>query len=129
MADVTGVASLLSRVEEVEPPSELITRIAHRAPAGRLRSEFDVPGFWSVLRARWWEPLLQPKPAMGMAMTVLYILHVRQMTGAPQVQHLSAADLSPARVMENLEDRVVRTKDRLVKNLQISVLFMKLNRA
>lgn len=118
MADVTGVASLLGRVEEVEPPSELITRIAHQTPAGRVRGEFDVPGFWANLKSKWLEPLLQPKPAMGMAMTVLSFSMLVKCTGAPQVQHLSAADLSPAHIVENLEDRVLRTKDRLVKNYE-----------
>jgi anti-sigma factor RsiW len=117
MADVTGVASMLKRVEEVEPPAELITRIAYRTPLGRSREEFDVPGFWSRLKMKWLEPLLQPRLAMGMAMTVLSFSMLARCTGVP-VQHLAAADLSPGHILGTLEDRVLRTKDRLVKNYE-----------
>ncbi len=115
MAQVTGVAAMLERVEEVDPPAELITRIAFQAPRGRNRDGLDVFGFWPELKARWLEPLLQPRLAMGMAMTVLSFSMLARCTGAP-VQHLQAADLNPGRVLANLEDRVVRTKDRFVKN-------------
>lgn len=117
MAEVTGAASMLRRLEEVEPPAELITRIAYATPRGRSRDEWDVPGFWAQLKGKWLEPLLQPRLAMGMAMTVLSFSMLARCTGVP-VQHLQAADLSPAHVMGNLEDRVVRTKDRLVKNYE-----------
>jgi len=118
MAEVTGATSLLRRVEDVEPPAELITRIAYQTPQGRVRGELDPPGFWAELKAKWLEPLLQPRLAMGMAMTVLSFSMLAKCTGVPQVQHLSAADLSPGHLVENLEDRVLRTRDRLVKNYE-----------
>ena len=118
MAGVMGAASLLKRVEEVEPPADLITRIAFQTPRGRTRGELDPSGFWAELKVKWVAPLLQPRLAMGMAMTVLSFSMLAKCTGVPQVQHLSAADLSPGRVIENLEDRVMRTKDRLVKNYE-----------
>lgn len=117
-AEVMGAASLLKRVEEVEPPADLITRIAFQTPRGRTRGELDPPGFWAEWKTRWVTPLLQPRLAMGMAMTVLSFSMLAKCTGVPQVQHLSAADLSPGHLIENLEDRVVRTKDRLVKNYE-----------
>jgi anti-sigma factor RsiW len=121
MAEVTGAVTLLKRVEEVEPPAELITRIAFQTPQGRTRPDLDLPGlsngFWAELRAKWLEPLLQPRLAMGMAMTVLSFSMLARCTGVP-VQHLSAADLNPGHVLGNLEDRVLRTKDRFVKNYE-----------
>jgi anti-sigma factor RsiW len=117
MADVSGVATMLERVEEIEPPAELITRIAYQAPRGRNRDGLDVFGFWPELKAKWLEPLLQPRLAMGMAMTVLSFSMLARCTGAP-VQHLQAADLNPGHVLANFEDRIVRTRDRVVKNYE-----------
>jgi hypothetical protein len=117
MADVSAMAAMLERVEDVEPPAELITRIAYQSPRGRSRDGFDVPGFWFELKAKWLQPLLQPRLAMGMAMTVLSFSMLERCTGT-RVQHLSAADLSPAHVVANLEDRALRTKERLVKNYE-----------
>jgi anti-sigma factor RsiW len=121
MAEVSGMAALLERVEDVEPPAELITRIAFQAPQGRSRDAADVFGFWPELKAKWiqpWlDPLLQPRFAMGMAMTVLSFSMLEK-CGGVKVQHLQAADLNPAHVLATLEDRAVRTKDRLVKNYE-----------
>jgi anti-sigma factor RsiW len=117
MADVRGMATLLERVEEVEPPAELITRIAYQAPQGPSRDGLDVFGFWPELKAKWLDPLLQPRLAMGMAMTVLSFSMLARCTGVP-VQHFQAADLNPGHVLATLEDRVVRTRDRLVKNYE-----------
>ena len=117
MAEVGGAITVLRRLEEVEPPAELITRIAYQTPQGRMREDLEVPGFWAGLKAKWLEPLLQPRLAMGMAMTVLSFSMLARCTGVP-VQHLEAADLSPSHVVENLEDRILRTKDRLVKNYE-----------
>jgi anti-sigma factor RsiW len=121
MAEVSGMAAMLERVEDVDPPAELITRIAYQAPRGRSRDALDVFGFWPELKAKWlqpiWQPILQPRLAMGMAMTVLSFSMLARCTGAP-VQHLQAADLNPGKVLANLEDRVLRTRDRVVKNYE-----------
>jgi anti-sigma factor RsiW len=116
-AEVTGMAALLERVEDVNAPAELITRIAYQAPRGRSRDALDVFGFWPELKSKWLDPLLQPRLAMGMAMTVLSFSMLARCTGAP-VQHLQAADLNPSRVLANFEDRMVRTRDRVVKNYE-----------
>jgi anti-sigma factor RsiW len=118
MLEVTGAVALLQRVEDLEPPAELITRIAYQSPQGRVRTDSEKPGFWAKLKAKWLEPLLQPRLAMGMAMTVLSFSMLAKCTGVPQVQHLSAADLSPSHLVQTLEDRVLRTKDRVVKNYE-----------
>jgi anti-sigma factor RsiW len=117
MDAVTGAVKILGRVEEIEPPAELITRIAYQTPRGRTSEGLDVPGFWAELKRKWLAPLLQPRLAMGMAMTVLSFSMLARCTGVP-VQHLQAADLNPARVLGSLEDRVLRTKERLVKDCE-----------
>jgi anti-sigma factor RsiW len=117
MAAVTGAIKILERVEEIEPPAELITRIAYQTPQGRTSDELDPPGFWAGLKEKWLGPLLQPRLAMGMAMTVLSFSMLARCTGLP-VQHLQAADLNPGHVLGNLEDRLLRTKERLVKNYE-----------
>jgi anti-sigma factor RsiW len=117
MAAVTGAVKILDRVEEVEPPAELITRIAYRTPHGRTRDELDVPGFWAELKQKWLTPLLQPRLAMGMAMTVLSFSMLARCTGVP-VQHITQMDLKPGHALANLEDRFLRTKERLLKNYE-----------
>jgi anti-sigma factor RsiW len=120
-AECANCREFMERVEEVDAPAELITRIAYQAPRGRSHDALDVFGFWPELKAKWidpWmQPLLQPRLAMGMAMTVLSFSMLARCTGAP-VQHLQAADLNPAKVLANLEDRVLRARDRVVKNYE-----------
>ena len=71
MAEVVGAAAFLKRVEEVEPPAPLITRIAYQSPQGRTRTHFEKQSFLSRLASKWLSPILQPKLVMSMAMTVL----------------------------------------------------------
>lgn len=112
--DVSGVVLLLSRVDEVEPPPELITRIAFQTPIGRLREPHELPGFWSRLATKWLQPVLQPRLAMGMAMTILSFAMLEKCTGV-RVQHIQAADLSPVRIWDGVEGKGLRIKDRAVK--------------
>lgn len=114
LRDVTGAVRFLEHVPELAPPPELITRIAYQAPNGRLRHPLDRPGFLSRLAQRWLQPLLQPKLAMGMAMTILSFAMLEKCTGI-QVQHIQPADLNPVRVWDGIEDKAVRAKDRAVK--------------
>jgi anti-sigma factor RsiW len=114
MQDATAGARLLAGTPEIEVPPDLVTRIAYQAPNGRLRHPLDQPGLLSRLASKWLQPLLQPKLAMGMAMTVLSFAMLQRCTGI-QVQHIQAADLSPVRIWDGLEDRAIRVKDRAVK--------------
>lgn len=114
MSDVTGAVSFLERMPEVVPPPELITRIAYLSPTGRVRHPLDREGFFSKLAAKWLQPLLQPKFAMGMAMTILSFAMLERCTGI-QVQHIQAADLNPMRIWDGVEDKAIRTRDRAVK--------------
>lgn len=117
MADAGGAHRLLKSAPEVEPPPELITRIAFQAPRGRVRHPSERRTLFGKLAARWLQPVLQPRLVMGMAMTLLSFSMLERCTGV-QVQHIQAADLSPARVWDGVEDKVLRTRDRVVKSYE-----------
>lgn len=110
LADSTVGLKLLRTAEEVAPPPDLLTRISYQAPAGRLRHPLEKQGFFSKLL----QPILQPRLAMGMAMTILSFAMLERCTGI-HVQHIQAADLSPVRIWGGLEDKTLRLKDRAVK--------------
>jgi anti-sigma factor RsiW len=114
MQEVSGGLNFLAGVEKVEPPASLITRIAYQAPLGRTREPFEEQSFLSRTAAKWLQPILQPRLVMGMAMTVLSFAMLERCTGV-KVQHIQAADLSPARVWGGVEEKTVRVKDRFVK--------------
>lgn len=116
--DASRAAAFLRRLEPVEPPGELLTRllfeVSTRPPVPRR----------SGLRALfggWLEPVLQPRFAMGMAMTILSISLVARSIGLPQ-RALRPADLRPSAVIEAVDDRLHRIWDSLVnyyENLRV----------
>ena len=114
MQDVAGAVRFTKRADPVLPPPSLITHIAFYAPASRIRLPFESQSFWSKLTERWLGPVLQPRFAMGMAMTILSFAMLERCTGVP-VQHIQAADLSPQRVWNGVEDKALRVKDRATK--------------
>jgi len=114
MQDAAGAVRFAKRAEAVAPPPNLITHIAFYAPTSRIRRPLEPHGFWSKLIDRWVSPVLQPRFAMGMAMTILSFAMLERCTGVP-VQHIQAADLSPVRVWNGVEDRAIRIKDRVTK--------------
>jgi anti-sigma factor RsiW len=117
MSEVLEATAFLKRVEDLEPPTPLITRIAYQAPLGRTRSHFEKQGFLSGLAGKWLSPILQPRLVMGMAMTVLSFGMLGRCTGE-STQTLQPADLSPMRVWGTMEEKAVRVRDRLVKNYE-----------
>jgi anti-sigma factor RsiW len=114
LEDSAAAVKFLKAADEVIPPPELITRIAYGAPLGRIRMPFERQTLFSRLRSKWLQPLLQPRLAMGMAMTILSFAMLERCTGV-HVQHLQAADLNPVRIWGGVEDRTMRVKDRAVK--------------
>jgi anti-sigma factor RsiW len=114
LEDAAAAVKFLQRAEDVVPPPELITRIAYGAPIGRVRMPFERQSLWSRLTSKWLQPILQPRLAMGMAMTILSFAMLERCTGV-HVQHLQAADLNPVRIWGGVEDRTLRVKDRAVK--------------
>jgi anti-sigma factor RsiW len=107
--DSASAVAFMGRASEVEPPPELITRILFDAPwsKGKSRSK---PREWAMALL---SPILQPKFAMGMAMTILSISMLARFV--MPVRQLRPADLRPAEVWAGIEDRAVRTWARTVK--------------
>ena len=114
LRDVFQAVSFLENVEAVTPPPELITRIVYQAPQGKIRDAFERQSFWRGAFSKWLQPALQPRMAMGMAMTILSFAMLGRCTGI-QVQQIKASDLSPAFLWNNLEDKGYRVWDRTVK--------------
>jgi len=90
--DVMGAVTFMERAEDVAVPPELLTKIA-----------FHIP-----------ESVLQPRFAMGMAMTILSFSMVARFAGI-EPRQLKAADLSPEKVWAAADDRVHRSWQRALK--------------
>ena len=109
-ADVSGAVSFLRRVEEIQPPPELLTRISFEIPRG---GPVVRTGWRSYLRP-WLYPVLQPRFAMGMAMTVLSFSMLSRFAGI-ETRQLTASDLQPAKVWASIDNRVHRSWERALK--------------
>ena len=114
MAEVTQGVSLLETFEAVEPPPELITRLAFHSPVGRVRDPYERQTLWNRFTLKWLQPLLQPKFVMGAAMMVLSFTMLERCTGT-RVERVQSADLNPVRVWGGMEMKTVRMKDRMLK--------------
>lgn len=110
VADVSGAVHFMERVAVVEPPKELITRILYHTPKQAPLVEAMARQDWLK---RWIAPLIQPRFAMGMAMTILSFSMLGKFV-APVTQ-LKPGDLDPVKVWRNIDDSAHRTWDRLVK--------------
>ena len=111
-----GISGTCGR--EVEVPPGLGN--AHRLPgtgAGKLRHPFEPRSLFGAAFSQWLMPVLQPRFAMGMAMTILSFAMLGRCTGV-HISQIKAADLNPMKVWQTTEDRVIRTKDRAVKSYE-----------
>jgi len=109
--DSAAAVAFMARAAEVEPPPELITRILHDSPwskAGVVRQ-----GTRSWLR-KTLSPLVQPKFAMGMAMTILSFSLLKPFV-APGLRQLKPEDLRPSAVWAAVDDQAHRAWARTVK--------------
>ncbi|MGH9592921.1 MAG: zf-HC2 domain-containing protein [Bryobacteraceae bacterium] len=116
--DAAGAVAFLERAADVEAPPELINRILFEVSNGASRTVVKPPlarRLFGSLLGKWLEPILQPRFAMGMAMTVLSFGMMFQFTS---VRQLTPADLDPVRVWSATEERVTRWWDRGVKYYQ-----------
>ena len=109
--DSAEAVAFVERAATVEAPPELVTRILFEVTAGPSRAVIK-PSLVRRLFGRWLEPILQPRFAMGMAMTVLSFAMIGRFT---HVRQLTPADLDPVKVWTAAEDRVVRWYNRGVK--------------
>jgi hypothetical protein len=101
----------MERAAVVEAPPELVTRILFEITTGPSRAVIK-PSWVRRLFGRWIESILQPRFAMGMALTVLSFAIIGRST---HVRQLTSADLDPVKVWTAAEDRVVRWYNRGVK--------------
>ena len=106
--DVTGGVAFLERVPAVEAPPELLSKIAFEIPAGGPKQ-----GAKSWI-AGWLRPFVQPRFAMGMAMTILSFSMLGRFAGI-DVRQLKPSDLQPAKVWATVDDRAHRAWGRAVK--------------
>ena len=105
--DSAAAVAFMERAADVEPPPELVNRILFDAPWSRERSQS---------RAREWvrailSPILQPRFAMGIALTMLSLSIIAQ----GKMPRLQASDLQPAAIWHSLDQRVSYTWGRTVK--------------
>lgn len=110
-ADAAAVVSFARRAEPVLPPDALVTRLLFHVSTSPPVAKRRALG---VLLGRWFEPVLQPRFAMGMAMTILSISLLARSLGIPG-RTLRPADLRPSAVIAAVDDRLHRAWDSLVK--------------
>lgn len=108
--DASSAVSFMERVPAVEPPAELMTRLMFEAGTVRERYRPSATGW---LR-RLFEPILQPRFAMGMAMTVFSFALLGRVTGI-NVRQLELKDLNPVAVYHAAEDRIAGVWNSTVK--------------
>ena len=111
--DAAAAVAFVERAADVEPPPELITRILFELPIVRRKAEERREGLLGRL-ARLVEPVLQPRFAMGMAMTILSFSMLGRFAGI-NVRQLELSDLDPVKVWEAVDDRAHRAYTRAVK--------------
>lgn len=107
-ANVGAAVRFVANTQTPEPPPALISRIAFDIPSGGMRR-----GWWESVTG-WLQPLLQPRFAMGMAMTLLSFSMLGRFAGI-EVRQLRPSDLHPAAVWSAVDDRMHRTWERAVK--------------
>jgi len=110
--DVTGAVAFMERAADVVVPPELLTRIAFHIPVS-VKQTVAPRGLGSLIRS-WLQPVLQPRFAMGMAMTILSFSMLARFAGI-EPRQLNRADLSPAKVWAAADDKVHRSWERALK--------------
>ena len=109
---VSEAVTFVERAAVVEPPPALLTRLLHDIPlAGVLPRKRS---WFAGLFGSWGNRLLQPRYAMGMAMTVLSFSMLARFAGI-EPRQLRPSDLDPVKMWVSLDNRAHRTWDRTVK--------------
>ena len=109
--DAAGAVEFMSRAAVVEPPPELMTRLMFQLPS--VKQELR-PGWVRRKFGNWLSPIVQPRVAMSMAMTVLSFGMLSTCSGV-QPRQLKPSDLNPVNVAMTVEDRFMRTWSSTVK--------------
>jgi hypothetical protein len=110
--DVTGAVAFIERAEDAVPPLELLTKIAFHIPESAARTVQS--GGFSYLISKWLRPVLQPRFAMGFAMTILSFSMLARFAGI-EPRQLKASDISPSKLYAAADDRVHRSWQRALK--------------
>lgn len=111
VADCGAAIAFTERCETVEPPPQLLTRILNEIPVAqeeRKRRKGLSAWFHSLFA-----PILQPRFAMGMAMTILSFSMLGKFIGP--VKPIRASDLDPVRVIATIDDKMHRAWNNAVK--------------
>jgi hypothetical protein len=113
--DASEGLQALKQLDRIEPPPALVASIDHQIGALRRqqRQETRHSGFMASLFG-WLGPVLQPRLVMGMAMTILSVSMIGQLTGA-RIDQVTADDLRPSAVWSAIGFRAERTWDRVTK--------------
>ena len=115
--DSAGVVAFMERAAAVEPPAELLTRILFEIPDARAHAR-QSQSVWRRFKTKWIEPVLQPRFAMGMAMTILSFAMLGRFAGryaGIEMRQIKPSDLNPVAVWTSLEDQALRMWERGVK--------------
>jgi hypothetical protein len=110
VADAKAAIAFMERAAEPEPPAELVNGILFEVRGGKSSPVRKPRGLGWI--GRLFEPVLQPKFAMGMAMTILSFSMLSRWI---PVHQLKPSDLEPAKVWATLEDKTWRTWERAKK--------------
>ena len=113
--DSAQAVEFIERAAVVDAPPELVTRILFELTDGSSRAVVRpslIRRLFGRLFGGVFESVLQPRFAMGMALTVLSFAMIGRFT---HVRQLTPADLDPVKVWTAAEDRVVRWYNRGVK--------------
>jgi hypothetical protein len=111
--DVQAALGFMERVAEVEPPPELLTRILFELPSAQ-QARSRQSSSWRKMVHGWIQPILQPKFAMGFAMTILSFSLLWKAAGISPGKW-TADDLKPARIWRQLDEKVYRAYQGTVK--------------
>jgi hypothetical protein len=114
--DVTAAVGFIGRAADVEPPPELLTRILFNLPSAHHARARQTGALRDFLH-RWIQPVLQPRFAMGFAMTILSFSLLGRYAGISPRQ-LTLDDLRPAKVWQAIDDKAYRTWQRTTKFYQ-----------
>jgi hypothetical protein len=111
--DVSTAVSFMERAADVEPPPELLTRILFELPPAHHARARQPGGLRRFFQGRL-QPVLQPRFAMGFAMTILSFSLLGRFAGISPRQ-ITLDDLRPAKVWQTVDDKFYRGWQRTVK--------------
>ena len=109
--DIGAATAFMERAAAVEPPPELVNKLIFEITQGPSHAVVK-PSLGRRLFGKWFETALQPRVAMGMAMTVLSLGMMLRFDGVRQPE---IKDLDPVAMWHSTEDRVARWWNRAVK--------------